>query len=127
MIKNLTTLKELEEFCEEQGLQFTKGEEKGFIITLNKKIHITKEICCGRYSKMYVKHVEYYEDMIAVVKSAMEDWDGSIQQQTCTYGSVIATFIYDYDSTLLIFRKCKSYQECIDFYLSDKDRDRDYD
>ena len=127
MIKNLTTLKELEEFCEEQGLQFTKGERKGFIITLNKNIHIDKEICCGRYRKMSFKLVEYYEDMIVVVKSAMDDWDGTIQQKTCTYGSVIATFLYDYDSTLLIFRECNSYQECIDFYLSDRDRDRDND
>lgn len=37
MIKNLTTLQELKAFCEEQGLQFTKGERKGFIINLNKK------------------------------------------------------------------------------------------
>jgi hypothetical protein len=73
MIKNLTTLKELEEFCKEQGLQFTKGEKKGFIITLNKNIHIDKEICCGRYSKMSFKLVEYYDDMIVVVKSEMDD------------------------------------------------------
>ena len=123
MIKNLTTLKELKAFCKEQGLQFTKGEKKCFIITLNQNIHIEKEICCGRYSKMSFKPVEYYEDMIAVVKSAMDDWDGTIQQKTCTYGSVIATFLYDYDSTLLIFRKGGYYQECIDFYLSDGDRD----
>ena len=125
MIKKLTTLKELEEFCEEQGLQFTKGEQKGFIITLNKKIHIQKEISCGRYSEMSFKLVEYYEDKIVVVKSGMDDWDGTMKQQTCTYGSVIATFLYDYDSTLLIFRKCGDYQECIDFYLSDRDRDND--
>lgn len=123
MIKELTTLKELEKFCKEQGLQFTKGERKGFIINLNKNIYISKEICCGRYSKMSFKLVEYYEDMIVVVKSGLDDWDGTIQQQTCTYGSVIATFLYDYDSTLLIFRKCDSYQECIDFYLSDRDKD----
>lgn len=125
MIKNLTTLQELKAFCEEQGLQFTKGERKGFIINLNKKIKIDKEICCGRYSKMHFKLVEYYEDMIVVVKSVMDDWDGYMRQQTCTYGKVIATFLYDYDSTLLIFRKCGDYQECIDFYLNDRDRDND--
>ena len=125
MIKNLTTLKELENFCEEQGLQFTKGERKGFIITLNKKVHIEKEILCGRYREMSCKLLEYYDDKIVVVKSAMDDWDGTMQQKTCTYGSVIATFLYDYDSTLLIFRKCGDYQECIDFYLSDRDRDND--
>ena len=122
MIKNLTTLKELEGFCEEQGLQFTKGEEKVFIITLNKNIHIVKEICCGKYRKMSFKLVEYYEDMIVVIKNAMDDWSGTMQQKTCTYGNVIATFLYDYDSTLLIFRKGNYYQECVDFYLSDKDR-----
>jgi hypothetical protein len=42
-----------------------------------------------------------------------------MQQKTCTYGSVIATFLYDYDETLLIFRKCGYYQECVDFYLKD--------
>ena len=43
MIKNLTTLKELEAFCKENGLVFVKGEKKGFIITLNKNIFISKE------------------------------------------------------------------------------------
>lgn len=125
MIKKLTTLKELEAFCKEQGLQFTKGEEKGFIITLNKNIHITKEICCGRYSKMSFKLVEYYDNKIVVVKEVMDDWDGNMKQETCTYGSVIATFLYDCDSTLLIFRKGNYYQECIYFYLSDGDKDND--
>lgn len=125
MIKKLTTLKELEAFCEDQGLQFTKGERKGFIITLNKKIKIDKEICCGRYSKMSFKLLEYYDDEIIVVKNTMDDWDGTMKQQTSTYGNVIATFLYDYDSTLLIFRKCAAYQECVDFYLSDRDRYND--
>ena len=123
MIKNLTTLKELEDFCKEQGLEFIKGEKKGFIINLNKTIHIEKEICCGRYSTMSFKLVEYYEDMIVVVKSVMDDWDGNIKQQTCTYGSVIATFLYDCNETLLIFRKCNDYQQCTDFYLADGDRE----
>ena len=123
MIKNLTTLKELKEFCEEQGLAFIKGEKKGFIINLNKTIHIEKEICCGRYSTMSFKLVEYYDDKIVVVKNSMDDWDGTMKQQTCTYGNVIATFLYDYNKTLLIFRKGSYYQECINFYLSDRDYD----
>lgn len=125
MIKNLTTLKELEEFCEEQGLQFTKGEKKGFIITLNKNIKIEKEIWCRKYREMSFKLLEHYDDKIVVVKSGMDDWDGTMQQQTCTYGNVIATFLYDYNTTLLIFRKCDYYEECVDFYLSDRDKDYD--
>lgn len=120
-MKNLTTLKELEAFCEDQGLEFIKGEKKGFIINLNKKIHVEKEICCGKFSEMSFKLVEYYEDKIVVVKNTIDDWDGTTKQQTCTYGNVIATFLYDYNETLLIFRKGNYYQECVDFYLSDGD------
>ena len=123
MIKNLTTLTELEDFCKEQGLEFIKGEKKGFIINLNQKIWIEKEICCGKFSEMSFKLVEYYDDKIVVVKNSMDDWDGTMKQQTSTYGNVIATFLYDYDCTLLIFRKGDYYQECFSFYLSDKDRE----
>ena len=112
MIKNLTTLKELELFCKENNLTFIQGKEKGFVCTLS-NIYIEKR---WNYGGSIDMNININNDVFTLTTN---DRDGETTIKK--YNDVIATFFYNNKQVLFIFRKGDYEENCEFFWLSKED------
>lgn len=123
MIKELTTLKQLKEFCKEKGFHYIQGKTTAFIITTSDNFFLRKWTGYGRDSVNF-KILDLNTVKMAYRENIGRDGD-SIRE--IIYKNVIAVFFYNND-TLLIFQESSDgeyYENCREFYLAKEDQNND--
>lgn len=120
MIKELTTLNQLKEFCKAKDFHYIQGKTTAFIITTSDNFFIRKWTCYGR-DNVNFKILDLDTVKIAYRENIGKDGD-SIRETI--YKNVIAVFFYNND-TLLIFQESSDgeyFEICREFYLADGDK-----